>query len=123
MSFSLIFNIFFSCRRLPAFTLSHLAGSRDPMRQTLLDTPDSVSSKALQRNTRMVAEALACSLYPRLEKNGCEGDLFGGSLEPRQRSLEGWLKLITSYPRHPSLLSDKNSGNFYIYEFLIDIDN
>lgn len=99
----------FSIRRLPAFTLSHIASPRTPERQTLLDTAASVSVPALQRNTRLVAEALACSLYPRMEKTGCTGDLFSGSLEPQEESLAGWLRLVTSFPRHASLLSDKNS--------------
>jgi len=101
----------FSIRRLPAFTLSHLASPRTPERQTLLDTPNAVSVKALQRHTRLISEALACSLYPRMERSvtACSGQLFSGSLEPRVDSLSGWLALVTSYPRHPSLLSDKNS--------------
>jgi len=69
-----------------------------------------VSGAVLQRNTRLVAEALACSLYPRMEKTTCSGELFSGSLEPKEESLMGWLRLATSFPRHPSLLSDKNSG-------------
>jgi len=100
----------FSIRRLPAFTLSHLESPNSPERSTLLDTQASVSSSALQRNTRLIAEALACSVYPRMgEKIGCSGDLFAGSLEPDTASLAGWLRLVTSYPRHPALLSDKNS--------------
>ena len=51
------------------------------------------------------------------EKIGCSGDLFAGSLEPDTASLAGWLRLVTSYPRHPALLSDKNSGwlCYYLY--------
>ena len=39
-------------RRLPAMTLSHLASPKGNERQTILDTADSVSPAALQRNTR-----------------------------------------------------------------------
>jgi len=99
----------FSIRRLPAFTLSHMGSPRNPERQTILDTTAAVSRDALQRNTRIVAEALACSLYPRMEKNKCTGELFSGSQEPKVASLDGWLSLVTSSPRHPSLLSQKNS--------------
>ncbi|XP_023344303.1 nicalin-1-like [Eurytemora carolleeae] len=99
----------FSIRRLPAFTLSHFTSPRNPERQTLLDSTSEVSGAVLQRNTRLVAEALACSLYPRMEKTTCSGELFSGSLEPKEESLMGWLRLATSFPRHPSLLSDKNS--------------
>lgn len=101
----------FSIRRLPAFTLSHLSSPRSAERQTLLDTTATVSTSALLRNTRVVAESLACSLYPALAKgqDGCSGQLFAGSLGPTQDSLAGWLKLATSSPRHASLLAGKNS--------------
>lgn len=99
----------FSIRRLPAMTLSHLASPKGNDRQTILDTQASVSSKALQRNTRILAEALACSLYPKMEAGKCTGELFAGTWEPKESSLQGWLDLVTSYPRHPTLISDKNS--------------
>jgi len=102
----------FSIRRLPAFTLSHMSSPKTTTRQTILDSPTSVSTEALQRNTRIIAEALACSLYRKMETPGsgdCTGQLFAGSWEPKESSLQGWLDLVTSYPRHPTLISDKNS--------------
>eukprot|EP00088_Acartia_fossae_P036569 TRINITY_DN3777_c0_g1_i2.p1 TRINITY_DN3777_c0_g1~~TRINITY_DN3777_c0_g1_i2.p1 ORF type:complete len:596 (+),score=158.91 TRINITY_DN3777_c0_g1_i2:27-1790(+) len=105
----------FSIRRLPAFTVSHLSNPKALDRQTILDTPASISTKVLERNTRLLAEALACSLYPRMEAAaggeaaGCSGQLFAGSWQPKESSLAGWLNLVTSYPRHPTLISDKNS--------------
>lgn len=99
----------FSIRRLPAMTLSHLPSPKGNDRQTILDTKAHVSTKALQRNTRILAEALACSLYPKMEAGQCTGELFAGSWEPKESSLEGWLNLVTSYPRHPTLISDRNS--------------
>jgi len=99
----------FSIRRLPAMTLSHLPSPKGNDRQTILDTTAHVSTKALQRNTRILAEALACSLYPKMEAGQCTGELFAGSWEPKESSLEGWLNLVTSYPRHPTLISDRNS--------------
>ncbi len=173
-------------RRLPAMTLSHLASPKGNERQTILDTADSVSPAALQRNTRndtyqltwtdlllskaaiiqfmfvnfvifkiifyysvleyllvsilssaenilliiyqrivlvhlsiieiirIIAEALACSLYSKMEaqSEACTGELFAGSWEPKETSLQGWMDLVTSYPRHATLISDKNSGTF-----------
>lgn len=92
-------------------TLSNLPSPKGNDRQTILDTTAQVSTKALQRNTRILAEALACSVYPKMESGHCTGELFAGSWEPKESSLEGWLKLVTSYPRHPTLISDRNSGN------------
>jgi hypothetical protein len=99
----------FSIRRLPAMTLSHLASPKGNDRQTILDTSASISSEALQRNTRIIAEALACSLYPKMEAGRCTGELFAGTWEPKESSLQGWMDLVTSYPRHATLISDRNS--------------
>ena len=51
----------FSIRRLPAFTLSSLAAPTAGLRSSLLDT--ALDTAVLQSNTRLLAEALACSLY------------------------------------------------------------
>lgn len=99
----------FSIRRLPAFTMSHHAGPRTQERSSLLDTVDSVSNEVLERNTRVIAEALACSLYPRLADTGCKGQVFAGSVTPTSESLGGWLKLATASPRHSSLLVGRQS--------------
>ena len=106
----------FSIRRLPAFTLSTQTSPHTPERATILDTVDSVRPAALEKNTRLIAEALACSLYPKLAEGGCTGQLFAGSLAPSADSLSGWLELATSSPRHPSLLAGKNSGNPISYQ-------
>ena len=100
----------FSIRRLPAFTLSTLPGPQSPARATILDTVETVPAAALEQHTRVIAEALACSLYPKLADGGCSGQLFAGSLSPSSDSLTGWLDLATAQPRHPSLLVGKNSG-------------
>jgi len=98
----------FSIRRLPAFTMSSLSTPLTAERSTLLDT--TVDPSIVSRNTRLVAEALACSLLPKLtETEGCTGKLFSGSLSPSVDSLSGWVNLVTSSPRHPSLTAAKNS--------------
>jgi len=97
----------FSIRRLPAFTLSAHARPLTAEHATVLDR--AVSPAKLAANTRLVAEALACSLYPQLAEGGCKGSLFTGSLEPTAASLAGWQELVTAAPRHPSLLVGKHS--------------
>jgi len=99
----------FSIRRLPAFTLSHHASPRTQERATLLDTADRVDEQVLQTNTRIIAEALACSLFPKLAETECSGQVFAGSVTPTVESLSGWLKLATAAPRHPSLLAGRQS--------------
>ena len=56
----------FSIRRLPAFTASSMSGSNSQERNTLLDTEKSVEPQSLQKHARVIAEALACSIYPKL---------------------------------------------------------
>jgi len=97
----------FSIRRLPAFTVSTESRAAAPQHASILDTQVDVS--ALEKHTRLIAEALACSLYPGLAVSGCQGNLFTGSLAPTQPSLNGWLGILTMAPRHPSLLAGKNS--------------
>jgi len=101
----------FSIRRLPAFTLSSVSSATSQERNTLLDTRDSIDAEKLQMHARVVAEALACSIYPKLASgpDGCSGQLFAGSLSPTGQTLSGWLDLATSSPRHPSLVAGKQS--------------
>jgi len=99
----------FSIRRLPAFTLSSMSSPGSGERNTLLDTGDSVDTKQLNTHARVIAEALACSIYPKLAEAGCSAQLFSGSLAPTPESLAGWLDLVTSGPRHPSLVAGKQS--------------
>ena len=56
----------FSIRRLPAFTASSMSGPNNQERNTILDTEKSVEPLSLQQNARVIAEALACSIYPKL---------------------------------------------------------
>jgi len=93
----------FSIRRLPAFTLSALSSPQDPRRKTVLDTLTTVQPAVMKKTTRVIAEALACSLYPKFTSSGCNGQLFAGSNAPSEKTLTGWIDLVTSGPRHSSL--------------------
>jgi len=99
----------FSIRRLPAFTLSALSKPLSAERSTILDT--TLYPQTVAQNTRLVAEALACSILPKMTDSGsgCSGNLFSGSLAPSTTSLSGWINLVISSPRHPSLMAVKNS--------------
>jgi len=99
----------FSIRRLPAFTLSALSKPLTAERATILDKE--VSEEKLAVSTRLVGEALACSIFPRLVNSdlGCSGQMFSGSLTPNKQSMEGWMELVTVAPRHTSLMAGKNS--------------
>lgn len=65
----------FSIRRLPAFTLSSLKSHRDLSRYTILDVKEFVDIDKLEKNTQIVAEALARQIY-----NISSGEIFGGPL-------------------------------------------
>jgi len=99
----------FSIRRLPAFTLSALPKPLGAERATILDTQ--VSADTLAATSRLVGEALACSIFPRLvqAEGGCSGQMFSGSLTPSSQSMAGWMNLVTAGPRHTNLLAGKNS--------------
>ena len=75
MTLLLILLLRFSIRRLPAFTLSSVSSATSQERNTLLDTRDSIDAEKLQMHARVVAEALACSIYPKLASgpDGCSG--------------------------------------------------
>lgn len=64
----------FSIRRLPGFTLSSVNSYKDSFRGTILDTRENLNLERLVRNTKVVAEALACYVY------NISGGVFDGSL-------------------------------------------
>lgn len=99
----------FSIRRLPAFTLSALDTPLAAERATILDTE--ASEENLATSTRLVGEALACSIFPRLVRPDgvCSGEMFSGSLTPSKQSMKGWMEMVTAAPRHTSLTAGKNS--------------
>lgn len=65
----------YSIKRLPAFTLSALKSHRDLQRGTILDTRQRLDVDKLERNTKIIVEAVANFIY-----NISNGDIFGQSL-------------------------------------------
>ncbi|CAH0550977.1 unnamed protein product [Brassicogethes aeneus] len=94
----------YSIKRLPAFTMSTLKNHRDFQRGTILDTKSRLSVERLTRNTKVIAEALASHIY-----NISNGDLFGQSLDVSKDYVETWLNYLSTQPRSPQLLSNKEN--------------
>ncbi|XP_023025797.1 BOS complex subunit NCLN [Leptinotarsa decemlineata] len=94
----------FSIRRLPAFTLSSLKSHKDFRRSTIFDTRENLNVDRLVKNTKIVAEALARQIY-----NVSGGDVFGNSWDVNRNYINTWIEYLTSQPRSPQLLSDKDN--------------
>ncbi|RZC38981.1 nicalin-1, partial [Asbolus verrucosus] len=95
----------YSIRRLPAFTLSTLKSHRELIRGTILDTRQNLNLDKLTQNTKLIAEALASFIY-----NTSHGEIFGGSLDVDKKFTEAWINYLTSQPRSPQLLSNKDNA-------------
>ncbi|KAK5936137.1 hypothetical protein CgunFtcFv8_027860, partial [Champsocephalus gunnari] len=116
----------FGIRRLPAFTLSHLASHRLAQRASIMDarsvSPSSrhgageppagphVDVQKLSRNTKLVAEALARVIYNLTEK-GAPGDLqiFTEQMQVQDEQLSAVVDWLTAQPRAAQLV-DKDSS-------------
>ncbi|KAJ8925817.1 hypothetical protein NQ315_009667 [Exocentrus adspersus] len=94
----------YSIRRLPAFTLSALRSHRDFKRATISDTRENLDVNRVIRNTKVIAEALARHVY-----NVSGGYVFGKSWDVSKKSIESWVDYLTTQPRSPQLLSNKDN--------------
>ncbi|XP_070816337.1 BOS complex subunit ncln isoform X2 [Chaetodon auriga] len=131
----------FGIRRLPAFTLSHLASHRLAQRSSIMDvrsvSPSSrhgageppagphVDVKKLGRNTKVVAEALARVIYNLTEK-GAPGDLqiFTEQMV-QEEQLSAVVDWLTAQPRAAQLV-DKDSSvvstlEYHLGHYLKDV--
>ncbi|XP_034005659.1 nicalin-1 isoform X2 [Trematomus bernacchii] len=99
----------FGIRRLPAFTLSHLASHRLAQRASIMDARPHVDVQKLSRNTKLVAEALARVIYNLTEK-GAPGDLQIFTEQMVQdEQLSAVVDWLTAQPRAAQLV-DKDSS-------------
>ncbi|KAL3047822.1 hypothetical protein OYC64_021900 [Pagothenia borchgrevinki] len=100
----------FGIRRLPAFTLSHLASHRLAQRASIMDARPHVDVQKLSRNTKLVAEALARVIYNLTEK-GAPGDLqiFTEQMQVQDEQLSAVVDWLTAQPRAAQLV-DKDSS-------------
>ncbi|KAG5889173.1 hypothetical protein JTB14_010813 [Gonioctena quinquepunctata] len=94
----------FSIRRLPAFTLSTLKSHKDFRRTTIMDTMENLNMERLVDNAKIIAEALARHVY-----NVSGGSVFGNTWDVNENHIETWVKYLSSQPRSPQLLSDKDN--------------
>uniref|UniRef100_A0A915D332 BOS complex subunit NCLN n=1 Tax=Ditylenchus dipsaci TaxID=166011 RepID=A0A915D332_9BILA len=95
----------YNIRRIHALTISHFDNHLNPMRNSMLDTRESVDVDALEKNVKTIANALVSFVYeldPSLcstnqSKNGCS--LLTGSSGVNRQRLVGWLDTFGSSPR------------------------
>ncbi|XP_033936921.1 BOS complex subunit ncln [Pseudochaenichthys georgianus] len=102
----------FGIRRLPAFTLSHLASHRLAQRASIMDARPHVDVQKLSRNTKLVAEALARVIYNLTEKvkEETDGDLlFTRQSQVQDEQLSAVVDWLTAQPRAAQLV-DKDSS-------------
>ncbi|NXS44570.1 NCLN protein, partial [Balaeniceps rex] len=116
----------FAIRRLPAFTISHLESHRDSLRNSIMDRRARIDTKALTRNTRIIAEALTRVIYNLTDK-GAPADLqiFTDQMQIQQEQLESVMDWLSSQPRAAQLI-DKDSTflntlEYYMGRYLKDV--
>ncbi|KAM6331778.1 BOS complex subunit NCLN isoform 3-T4 [Alca torda] len=116
----------FAIRRLPAFTISHLESHRDSLRNSIMDRRARIDTKALIRNTRIIAEALTRVIYNLTDK-GAPADLqiFTDQMQIQQEQLESVMDWLSSQPRAAQLI-DKDSTflntlEYYMGRYLKDV--
>jgi hypothetical protein len=111
----------YNIRKKPAVTLTHFAEHDEPLRNSLLDTMDTVNIDALYANTKAIANGVLSYIYD-LDETLC-ADAFSensecsfatGEIVSKER-LAAFLGTIASRPRHV-----ENSETFanYITEIL-----
>ena len=100
----------FSIRRMPAFTLSQMDKPNQLERATLFDK--NVDAKIVRDNTKIIAEALLCTLY---DLKTCSGQFFVGSLAPQLKPIQVWSDYFAKTPRYAGLMTTgpvgKKSGS------------
>ncbi|XP_027568932.2 nicalin isoform X2 [Pipra filicauda] len=115
----------FAIRRLPAFTISHLESHRDSLRNSIMDRRARIDTKALIRNTRIIAEALTRVIYNLTDKGApADMQIFTDQMI-QQEQLESVMDWLSSQPRAAQLI-DKDSTflntlEYYMGRYLKDV--
>ncbi|CAL8129212.1 unnamed protein product [Orchesella dallaii] len=94
----------FHLKKINAITISS-SESPSLVKSSMLDVKDNVDTENLAAKTRIVAEALAASLYNVTEV----GTAFSGSLGVSDESVNSLLEFVTSQPRSAQLLAGKQN--------------
>jgi len=101
----------FSIRRLPAFTLSNV-DSHDSIDRisTILDKV--VDTDVIAANVRLIAEAIACTIY-NYKESACQGTMFGeasGSNHVSKAHIQHWSDYLSSTPRFAGLMTTSKAN-------------
>merc|ERR1712150_192070 len=101
----------FSIRRLPAFTLSNV-DSHDSIDRisTILDKV--VDTEVIAANVRLIAEAIACTIY-NYKESACQGTMFGeasGSNHVSKAHIQHWSDYLSSTPRFAGLMTTNKAN-------------
>lgn len=96
----------YSIRRMPAFTLSHLESHKSPERASILDTSASLDPKVLERNVKIVSEALARHIYNLSSSSAQQTDIFQQGLRVESELIEAWRTYLTEHPRAAQLMPE-----------------
>ncbi len=100
----------FSIAKLSAFTLSRHPTATAAETASILDRR--VDEKVLLRNVRLLAEALACTLY-QMEGEQCRGQIFGerSQIQPSIDSIRLWTEELSRHPRGTGFFVSDNNNN------------
>lgn len=84
----------FSMKRMPAFTISNVKNHKDPLRNTIFED-DSTEEQldTLERNVKIIAEALASHIYNVPAEDGSAGEIFTGSMTITRQHILPWLHI------------------------------
>jgi len=101
----------FSIRRLPAFTLSNVE-SHDSMDRIVTILDKTVDTDLIATNVRLIAEALACTIY-NYKESACQGTMFdenNGSNQVSKTHIEHWSEYLASTPRFAGLMTTNKAN-------------
>ncbi|XP_050089617.1 nicalin-1 [Anopheles aquasalis] len=91
----------FSMKRMPAFTLSNVKSHKDPLRNTIFEDDTAEERlEALERNVKIIAEALASHIYNVPAENGAAGEIFTGSMAITRDQILPWLNIASTQQNH-----------------------
>uniref|UniRef100_A0A2M4AFL0 Nicalin n=1 Tax=Anopheles triannulatus TaxID=58253 RepID=A0A2M4AFL0_9DIPT len=91
----------FSMKRMPAFTLSNVKSHKDPLRNTIFEDDTAEERlEALERNVKIIAEALASHIYNVPAENGAAGEIFTGSMAITRDQILPWLAIASTQQNH-----------------------
>lgn len=108
----------FSIRRLQAFTLSNLE-AHDTFERIPSILDRTVDTETIAKNVRLIAEALACSMY-NFKTTACQGTMFdekrtmidekSSSIHVSKSHINHWSDYLSSTPRFAGLMTTQKAN-------------